>query len=150
MKGGFHLGVIGLVLRKELAESLRDKRTLFVALILPVLVYPLVFLGFGPLIGRQQQKLDSTSQPVVITGADADQAAAVVLDADRPPPDGADGAGGADGSAAPPPLIRVRSENPRADLEARKIALWIEVPEGFDEATLRRHLAQLGKPGSRA
>ncbi|MCG3135347.1 MAG: hypothetical protein HMLKMBBP_02946 [Planctomycetes bacterium] len=121
------LRTVMLVLRKELSESLRDKRTLFVALILPVLVYPLVFLGFGPLIGRQQQKLDQSQQLVAVTGADADAAARAILDADAE-------AGTADGDGGRPALLRVTSRDPAADLASRKLALWAEVPEGFDEA----------------
>ena len=48
---------------------LRDKRTLFVATILPVLLYPLVMLGVAPLINLQKQKLQEERQPIAVTGA---------------------------------------------------------------------------------
>ena len=51
------LRTVTLVARKELLEALRDRRTLFVALVLPVLLYPLMMVAVGPLIGQQRQRV---------------------------------------------------------------------------------------------
>ncbi len=38
---------VKVIFRKELLETLRDRRTLFVMLLLPILLYPLLFIGMG-------------------------------------------------------------------------------------------------------
>ena len=113
------LGVVRLVAWKELRESLRDRRTLFVALVLPVLIYPLVLLGFGPLVGRQRAQLATTQQVVAVSGPGAASLRRLVLDTEP-------------GKTAPA-LRAVTSADPAADLAARRVALWIEVPAGFEE-----------------
>ncbi|MCD8480491.1 MAG: hypothetical protein LRZ88_09905 [Candidatus Cloacimonetes bacterium] len=42
-----------IVYRKELMEVLRDKRTLFTTLLLPVILYPLLIVGFNAIMARQ-------------------------------------------------------------------------------------------------
>lgn len=46
-----------IVFRKELLEMLRDRRTLFATLLLPVLLYPLLFVGFSSIMSRQADVL---------------------------------------------------------------------------------------------
>ena len=46
-----------LVFRKEIREALRDRRTLFVTLVLPMLLYPALMIGLGTATARQQGKL---------------------------------------------------------------------------------------------
>jgi sodium transport system permease protein len=47
-----------IVYRKELLEMLRDRRTLFATLLLPVLLYPLLFVGFSSIMSRQADVLE--------------------------------------------------------------------------------------------
>lgn len=42
-----------VVYRKELMEVLRDKRTLFMILLLPVILYPVLIIGFNAVMSRQ-------------------------------------------------------------------------------------------------
>lgn len=42
-----------IVYRKELLELLRDKRTLFATIVLPVILYPLLMVGFSSVMSRQ-------------------------------------------------------------------------------------------------
>lgn len=119
------LGTVRLVAAKELLESIRDRRTLFVALVLPVLLYPLVTLGIGSIVSLQKRRLAESDQPIALTGAGAQEVRALVLDPPHPP-----------GAATPPErpaLAVVASADPAADLGARRIALWIEADGGFAE-----------------
>lgn len=47
-----------IVYRKELMEVLRDKRTLFTTLLLPVILYPLLIVGFNAIMARQTGVLE--------------------------------------------------------------------------------------------
>ncbi|RMG12116.1 MAG: CPBP family intramembrane metalloprotease [Planctomycetota bacterium] len=55
--GADDLGVIRAVARKELVEIVRDRRSLFVLLLLPVALYPLLLIGSTLVATAQQRKL---------------------------------------------------------------------------------------------
>jgi sodium transport system permease protein len=57
-----------LVLQKEGREALRDRRTLFVTLVLPMLLYPGLMIGLGTAAVRQQGKLQEATQRVAYSG----------------------------------------------------------------------------------
>lgn len=54
------------VYRKELLEMLRDKRTLFTTILLPIILYPLIFVGFSSLMSRQSVKLEEKGATIAI------------------------------------------------------------------------------------
>jgi len=60
-------GVVGTILRRELRDVLRDRRTLFTMLVLPVLLYPALMLGFSHLTVSQVEKLRERTYPVMMT-----------------------------------------------------------------------------------
>jgi sodium transport system permease protein len=123
------LRTVTLVAKKELLEALRDRRTLFVALVLPVLLYPLMMVAVGPLIGQQRQRLQEEVQPIAITGPGAEALAAHVLpDVPEPPPDADDDAEG------PVRLELVEVADPEAALGSGEVALWIEAGAGVVDA----------------
>jgi sodium transport system permease protein len=47
------------IYRKELLDCIRDKRTIISVLVLPMLLYPLLMIGFSSMITRQERKLES-------------------------------------------------------------------------------------------
>jgi sodium transport system permease protein len=55
-----------IVYRKELMEVLRDKRTLFTTLLLPVILYPLLIVGFNAIMARQTGVLEQKSASVAV------------------------------------------------------------------------------------
>ena len=57
-----------LVLGKEVREALRDRRTLFVTLVLPMLLYPGLMVGLGTVTARQVGKLREATQRVAFAG----------------------------------------------------------------------------------
>ena len=63
---------IGIVYKKELTEALRDRRTLIVMFIVPLVLFPLVSVGFGAaiaaLIGKAREE---TPKVMVIGGQDS-------------------------------------------------------------------------------
>jgi len=62
---------VGLIARKELLDTLRDRRTLFIALVLPLLLYPALLLGLTQVVGATQRNLDAERQRVLVDGIDA-------------------------------------------------------------------------------
>jgi sodium transport system permease protein len=71
------------ILAKELRETLRDRRTLMLTLGLPVLVYPLVIIGFMRIAESGQEALEAQRSVIAVWGElPADVAAAVAADED--------------------------------------------------------------------
>lgn len=66
--------LIGAVFMKEAAETVRDRRTVIVALLLPVVMMPVVTLGVPYLSQRQQREREQTPAVVAVVnrGAAAD------------------------------------------------------------------------------
>ncbi len=56
------------IYRKELIETLRDRRTIFVMVVLPVLLYPMVFLGLTALLESHVRTLDEQPSKVAVWG----------------------------------------------------------------------------------
>jgi sodium transport system permease protein len=71
---------IGIVYRKELTEALRDRRTLISTLLVPLLLFPLLSVGFGALAVTLVKKAEEETPKVMLLGG-ADSPA--VLDALR-------------------------------------------------------------------
>jgi ABC-type Na+ efflux pump permease subunit len=52
--------------RKETLEVLRDKRTIFTTFILPVILYPLLIVGFNSLMMRQTAVLEERGATLAV------------------------------------------------------------------------------------
>jgi sodium transport system permease protein len=75
---------IGIVYRKELTESLRDRRTLITMFIVPLILFPLVSVGFGAaisvLVGKAKQERPHI---MLIGGADSPDVVAGLMKLDK-------------------------------------------------------------------
>src|SRR5271154_4178040 len=75
---------IGIVYRKELTESLRDRRTLITMFIVPLLLFPLLSVGFGSMIalivGKAKQERPKV---MIIGGADSPEVVAELRKLDK-------------------------------------------------------------------
>ena len=58
--------VVKTLFLRELRDVLRDRRTLFTMLVLPVILYPALMIGFGSLTTSRVKDLKSRSYPVMI------------------------------------------------------------------------------------
>jgi sodium transport system permease protein len=72
--------IILAVLRKELRETLRDRRTLIVMIVVPVLLYPVMLITVEQIAVFGQRSLEATSVRVALVGASPDGAAFVDAD----------------------------------------------------------------------
>jgi len=124
--------------RRDLLEFLRDRRTVVVTLLLPMVTYPLVALssalGVRTALESTIEQQVATPLSLVLSGAEAQLLAArlgQLLHAagDDPPPEW------------PSDVFAEIEPPPRAEelLEGGKVDLWIDVPAGFTQG-----LAQFG------
>ena len=63
------LGNVWIVFRKEFLDVLRDRRTLFSMILLPIVVFPFLTLGVGSFFEGQYEKLEQRSFPVIVLGS---------------------------------------------------------------------------------
>lgn len=61
-------GRLFIVFRKELLDALRDKRTLFATIILPLLLLPVIMFGFGAAASASVRKVQKEGFNIVILG----------------------------------------------------------------------------------
>ncbi|NLW19443.1 MAG: CPBP family intramembrane metalloprotease [Candidatus Cloacimonetes bacterium] len=55
-----------IVFRKEILEMLRDKRTLFATIVLPVILYPLIFIGTSSIMSRQADIIEKRGATIAL------------------------------------------------------------------------------------
>jgi len=60
--------IIATIWRKEISETLRDRRTLFITLVLPVLLYPLLIIGFTRLAESESQAALAKPSTIAVWG----------------------------------------------------------------------------------
>ncbi|WP_417356765.1 ABC transporter permease [Gallaecimonas pentaromativorans] len=106
--------------KKELLELVRDKKTLFFAIAMPLLIFPLLFGGIGIITAKQMQKAESEELKVAIT-----RPLPMVTDAIR--------------NASHLQLV---TDAPLGDISAvirsGKVDVVIKVPDDFDGKTLKQ------------
>ncbi len=54
------------IVRRELRDILRDRRTLITSFVMPVLIYPLLTIGMGALTKSERDKVDAAEIPLMI------------------------------------------------------------------------------------
>ena len=118
--------------RRDLLEFLRDRRTVAVTLLLPMITYPLVALSssLGVRTGLQTTAEQQSATPLslVLSGPESPRLATrlgmILLEAKENPPPGWP----SDVFAEIEP-----SEKAKQLLDSGKVDLWIDVPEGFTQ-----------------
>ncbi|MEN8150010.1 MAG: ABC transporter permease subunit/CPBP intramembrane protease [Planctomycetota bacterium] len=119
---------VRLVFAKEMRDTLRDRRTLFISIVLPILLYPVLMIGFSQVLMKKGADIAGRSQPVAIARVDLAPDLADRLRA----------------GAEEAKYEVVTSEDPAADLAAGVIEAWVEPDEAFDgeiEGGRQGHLA---------
>ncbi len=61
---------IGIVYRKELTEALRDRRTIITMVVVPLLLFPLLSVGFGSLVSVLLKKAQDERPKVMLRGGE--------------------------------------------------------------------------------
>ncbi len=107
---------IRTVYLKELKDSLRDRRTLISMVIIPTLVMPLLLFGVGTVMKKVIQKAEAEVPSVMILGGKDSPELVAELRAEK--------------------KLRIvdLKENYRQQINDKKLATAVEIPEGFDAA----------------
>jgi len=110
---------IGIVYRKELTDSLRDRRTLVSMILIPLLVFPVMMLGFSylavKLVGQAKKEVP---QIMVLGGEDSPKVMARLRNLDTI-------------EIVPPAPDYVEQ------ISNKKVRAAVEIPKGFDAALER-------------
>ena len=107
---------VGIVYRKELREALRDRRTVIASVVVPLLLFPLLSVGFGAVITSIIGKTKEESPKIMILG-------------------GEDSPGVVASLKATPKIEIVTAAANWKDLVINKdVPAVIEIPPGFDKA----------------
>ena len=61
---------IGIVYRKELTDSLRDRRTLISTIVVPILLIPVMTIGLGVFISGMMRRAEHDVPPVMVLGGE--------------------------------------------------------------------------------
>ncbi len=61
--------VIGTIFRKEVLDLLRDRRTVFGMVVVPILIYPLLLIMFSQVLASQTERLMSRKYTLIVIGA---------------------------------------------------------------------------------
>ena len=72
-----------IVCKKELRETLRDRRTLLVMILVPVLLYPVILVASEQLILFGQRNLEAEAAAVGVVGEPPDRLLELVRDRDE-------------------------------------------------------------------
>ena len=114
-----------VIARRDLLEFIRDRRTMFITLLLPMATYPCLALSTALGLRTASTEIERQRAPtrisVVVSGADAPALAARVLDVAKRPP----GSTRADWPAAVV-IDSLAADDARARLAAGACDLWIE------------------------
>ncbi|MEM8884501.1 MAG: ABC transporter permease subunit/CPBP intramembrane protease [Planctomycetota bacterium] len=125
-------GLVKLICKKELLDTLRDRRTLFVALVLPLLLYPALLLGLTQVISATQSNLSEQRQRIYVEGDE--QVVELLRDhALEPVTEAPDGLRDGIEQLRAEPTDERRAELKRALVEA-KLAAVLLLDDGFTGA----------------
>ncbi len=80
--GGMNRAEIGIVWRKEVLDTLRDRRTIMAMIVLPLLIYPVLIVAISQLGLHQVEKMRQSRARVALVPPDAVPALAESLAAD--------------------------------------------------------------------
>src|SRR6184192_1744427 len=107
---------IGIVYRKEVLESLRDRRTIISTVVIPIIIFPLIFVVFVGLASVMVKTAQSERSKIAIIGAEhAPQLAAKVRESRL--------------------FDVVNGEDFRGRISEKKLRATVEIPPDFGRLT---------------
>jgi sodium transport system permease protein len=73
-----NLNKVFTIYRKEMLDLLRDRRTVITSFVLPVILYPLLMIGFSSMMSRQELKLEKQDMVVYIDNQVMDESSFLI------------------------------------------------------------------------
>ncbi len=120
MSGATKQSALGTLFRYEIKMLLRDTRTILIAIVAPLVIFPAYILILGYVESREQEALEETTYTYAVLGTESEWAAELVLAAV------ARESSDPDTSSAPVTFERRSPEEPLADLEAGELHVVVE------------------------
>ena len=111
---------IGIVYRKELKEALRDRRTLVTMLVVPLLIFPLLSVGFGAMVA-------------VIIGKAQEEVPKIMIKGGVDSPDIVEGLKKMENIRITP-----LADDWKNQIVNKEVPLVIEIPPGFEQSLARQ------------
>jgi sodium transport system permease protein len=105
---------IGVVYRKEMIDSLRDRRTIISMIVVPIFLIPLLAIGFGSLAGLQVSRVEKMIPSVTILGEESGPSLAAALKSSRE-------------------IKVVEEEDYESAIKVKRICAAVLIPAGFKE-----------------
>jgi len=109
------LSVVNIIFRKEIKEMLRDKRTIFVTFILPILLYPILIIGMSQLTIMMMEKIKKEDFRIFVENPDGSPLLMKSIKTDTQ-------------------FVFSEIENPDSAIKVDKLDLIIRIPENIDES----------------
>lgn len=75
-----NLSKIMTIYKKEMLDIFRDKRTVITSIVLPIILYPIIMIGYTSIISRQEVKLEEKGVKIAIEDHILSQSTQLVLD----------------------------------------------------------------------
>ncbi len=150
---------IGLLFRHEMRMLLRDRRTVVLSILLPLLVLPAILFGFKFMNEWRQEQQETTTYRYAVVGAYADSVRTLIArgeprSAGGPAENGdpAEAAGSAetgDDDRRPASFLEVEAAMPDSSLEAGDLDFYLEALTGSEADSLdhARAAADTTEPG---
>ena len=127
-------GAVGTLLGTELKLLLRDRRTVLVSIVLPLLVMPVLLFAGRLMEERRARRLEATRFTYTVTGSQAATARHLLELAQRPSP-----------PAAPLLLEEVATADPIAALADASLDLWVQALAADEAPSLPATAAAAGE-----
>lgn len=111
-----NVGTLWVIYRKELRDTLRDRRTIISTIVLPILMFPVLTIGFRYVAAKSHQKVQREGSTVMLLG-------------ETNAPDLAGLLRRTDGLRVVPPLADYA-----ARISGKQLRAAVEFPAGFEQA----------------
>jgi len=117
---------VAALYRTELRMMLRDRRTIVMSIVLPLLVMPIILFASHAMNQRRERKLAETTYEFAVTGPGATEAHAVIAGAAPPGPDDED-------APDPSSFREVEAADPARALAEGTLHFYLEARRASDE-----------------
>ena len=121
---------IGLLVRHEMRMLLRDRRTVVLSILLPLVVLPLILFGAKFMNEWRREQLDATTYRYAVTGAYADSVRALIGRGERL------AASETEEGRQPASFLEVETARPDSSLSAGDVDFYLEALTGAEADSL--------------
>jgi sodium transport system permease protein len=135
--------IVRVIFANELRMLLRDRRTIVLAILLPLLIYPLMIYATRTTTERRAKNLAATVYQYAVTGSQAEQVRELIIRSTEAAARAATPGKNEKSGAADFKLQEVKVEDPAASLKSGEIHFYLEGLSGKEADALPKKAAPL-------